>query len=77
MNCGNCKEQLREGLINHIIDINTKSLVIQGVPAKICAQCGEYYFTTPVMLKLESLIKDFKESKNITQIGIIQYKDIA
>ena len=63
MNCGNCKEQLQEGLINHIIDINTKSLVIQGVPAKICVYCGEYYFTTPVMLKLESLIKNFKESE--------------
>ena len=77
MNCGNCREQLREGLVNHIIDINNKSLVIQSVPAKICGQCGEYYFTTPVMLKLESLIKDFEQSKNITQIGIINYQDIA
>ncbi|MGL5576325.1 MAG: type II toxin-antitoxin system MqsA family antitoxin [Sarcina sp.] len=77
MNCGNCKEALRDGLVNHIIDIDNKSLVIQGVPAKICSQCGEYYFTTSVMLKLETLIQDFKESKNITQIGIIKYQDIA
>jgi len=43
MDCILCKSILIKGNINHIVDFDGHIIIIKGVPANVCKQCGEYY----------------------------------
>lgn len=73
MRCGNCKEELRLGLVDHVMTIKDKTVLIKEVPAMVWSQCGEYYFKIDVMRVLERLVKEYK----LGEINIFNYKDIA
>lgn len=35
MRCGNCKEELRLGLVDHVMTIKDKTVLIKEVPAMV------------------------------------------
>ena len=39
-----CKGQLIEKKVNYMVDLEDTIIIIKGVPAKVCTQCGEQYF---------------------------------
>ena len=63
MNCILCKSNLIKGIVNHIVDFDGHIIIIKGVPANICKQCGEYYLENDVALKLEKIIEETKKIK--------------
>ena len=44
MNCFKCNGELIEKKINYVVDLDNTIIVIKGVPAKLCAECGEKFF---------------------------------
>ena len=44
MDCFMCKGDLEEKKVNYIVDLEKTIIIIKGVPAKVCKQCGEQYF---------------------------------
>ena len=44
MNCFMCKGNLEEKKVNYVVDLEDTIIIIKGVPAKVCTQCGEQYF---------------------------------
>jgi len=75
MNCILCKSNLVKGNINHIVDFEGHIIIIKGVPANICKQCGEYYIENAIALKLEKINQDAK--KNNVEILVINYSEIV
>lgn len=75
MNCILCKGKLIQGKVNHIVDIDGHIIIIKGVPANICKQCGEYYIETNIALKLEKIIE--KAKKNKAEIFVVNYSEMA
>ncbi|MBZ9624396.1 type II toxin-antitoxin system MqsA family antitoxin [Clostridium sp. FP2] len=71
MNCMLCKANLVEGNVNHIVDFGGYIIIIKGVPADICKQCGEYYLKNDIAVKLEKIIEDVKENKE--EILVVNY----
>jgi len=47
-------------------------IIVKGIPALICANCGEIYFETSVMKKLESIL-----SHSFGELEIISYDNAA
>jgi YgiT-type zinc finger domain-containing protein len=75
MNCILCKSNLVKGNINHIVDFDGHIIIIKGVPANVCKQCGEYYIENDIALKLEKMIEIAK--KNKAEILVINYSEMA
>ena len=75
MNCILCKSNLFKGIVNQIVDFDGHIIIIKGVPANICKQCGEYYLENDIALKLEKIIEDTK--KNKAEIFVTNYSEIA
>ncbi len=73
MKCILCKFNLVEGNVNHIVDFNGHTIIIKGVPANICKQCGEYYVENDIALEIEKIIEDAK--KNKAEILVINYSE--
>ena len=53
MNCFKCKGNLIEKKVNYVVDLENTIIIIKGVPATVCTQCGEQYFNDETAENIE------------------------
>ncbi|MFC0903780.1 type II toxin-antitoxin system MqsA family antitoxin [Clostridium sp. MT-14] len=75
MNCILCKGDLVQGRVNHIVDLDGHIIIIKGVPANVCKQCGEYFLENNIAVKIEKIVEEAK--KNKAEILVINYSEVA
>jgi YgiT-type zinc finger domain-containing protein len=73
MTCFLCKGDTEHKQKTHAVTLEKCVIIIKNVPALICKQCGEVYFTDDVMQNLEA-ITDRLESL-IKEVAIVDYAD--
>lgn len=73
MNCFKCKGNLEEKNVNYMVDLEETIIIIKGVPAKVCTQCGEQYFDDETAKNIEKIIDQLKELA--TEVTIVNYKE--
>ncbi len=47
--------------------------IIQNVPAGVCEQCGERYYSVKVLKAIDALISSHKISKRRIEVPIVEY----
>ena len=75
MICFRCKGDTENRLMTHAATLDKCVIIIKNVPALVCNQCGEVYFTDEVIEKLEAIV-DRLESI-IKEVAIVDYADAA
>lgn len=73
MNCFKCKGKLEEKNVNYMVDSEETIIIIKGVPAKVCTQCGEQYFDDETAGNIEKIVDQLKELA--TEVTIVNYKE--
>lgn len=71
--CALCGGNLKEGTISQIYEWHDKIIVVRGVPAKVCADCGEGYLISSTVKHLDEMVKNIK--KFSPQTAIVKYED--
>ena len=61
MDCFICKGKLEEKKVNYIADLEDTIIIIKGVPAKVCTQCGEQYFDDETTENIERIVNQLKQ----------------
>jgi YgiT-type zinc finger domain-containing protein len=61
--CSFCKGKLREGKTEFVAKVGNEVISIKGVPAYVCENCGEAYFTPEISRKIDEVMRDFHEAK--------------
>ena len=61
--CNFCKGTLALGLAEYTVHVEDQVLVISKIPAWICDNCNEPYFTPESSRKIDEIIKKAKEHK--------------
>ena len=61
--CSFCKGKMVEGKTEFVVRIGGEVLTIKDVPAYVCEECGEAYYTSDVSGKIDEIMKKFHESK--------------
>jgi len=56
--CAVCGGEKRPDVTLFAVDLGTGVLVVRDVPALICSQCGQTWFSNDTMLRLETLAND-------------------
>ena len=72
MNCFLCKGDAEVKKVTHTVDLGACVVVIRNVPATVCAQCGEVWYTGAVTRELERIV-DRVVSAAITEVAIVNY----
>lgn len=72
MDCFMCKGELEEKKVNYVVDLEEAIIIIKGVPAKVCKQCGEQYFDDETSQNIEKMVNKLKELS--TEVTIVNYK---
>ena len=61
--CSFCKGKLREGKAEFMAHAGDEVIVIKDVPAYVCEQCGEAYYTTGTSRKIDGVMRDAHQKK--------------
>ena len=72
MNCFMCKGNLEEKKVNYVVDLED-TIIIKGVPARVCTQCGEQYFDDETAENIEKIVNQLKQLS--TEVTIVNYKE--
>lgn len=61
--CTLCKGKLREGKTEFIVKVGKEVISIKEVPAFVCQECGEAYFSPATSRKIDKVMREFHEGK--------------
>ena len=61
--CSFCKGKLYEGKTEFIAKVGAEVISIKDVPAYICENCGEAYYTPEISRKIDEVMRDFHRGK--------------
>ena len=73
MKCFYCKGDTENKVKTHAVTLENAVIIVKNVPAMLCTQCGEAYFSDSVAQKLET-ITDRLENL-IKEVAIVDYAD--
>jgi len=73
MTCFRCKADTIAKLKTHAATLDKCVIIVKNVPALVCEQCGEVYFTDDVMQNLEIIVD--KLESIIKEVAIVDYAD--
>lgn len=73
MSCFVCKGDLVKRKVNYVVDLEDTIIIIKGVPAKVCAQCGEQYFDDDTAENIEKIVNRLKQLS--TEVTIVNYNE--
>ena len=73
MNCFMCKGDLKEEKVNYVVDLEKTIIIIKGVPAKVCTQCGEQYFDDEIAENVEKIVNQLKQLA--AEVTIVNYQE--
>ncbi len=76
MKCPLCKGAMEKGETNMPYELkDEKMVVIRGVPALVCSQCGDVFVEAPILRDVESIVKTAEEEGII--LGFVKFKEAA
>ena len=61
--CSFCKGKLYEGKTEFIAKVEDEVFSVKDVPAYVCENCGEAYFTPEISRKIDEVMRDFYRGK--------------
>ena len=73
MKCGICKAETEEKTVTYTEDIEDGVVVIRHVPAQVCTECGNIWYSGTVAAQLEKMVDGFASSAG-AEVSVINYK---
>lgn len=73
--CLRCHGIMAPGKKTTTYEYEEAILIVKGIPALVCDQCGEAMFHNDVVEVLERITNDFRKSHNL--ISVTRYDDVA
>lgn len=72
--CSLCKGEVKEKRVSVDFRWGKDLVVIEDVPAGVCEQCGEKYFTAKVSKKMEKLALAKIKAKRSLKVPVMEFK---
>jgi len=78
--CSFCKGRLVKGKTDFVVKVEKEVLTVKDVPAYICVECGEAYYTPETSEKIDELMKKFHSSALLVHpiaAGELSFSEVA
>lgn len=75
MKCPVCGGTIKKGTTNLPVEIERGVLFIKGVPANVCAQCGEAFIPDKVASLVEKIVAKARDRK--IELEVISFEAVA
>ncbi len=74
MKCAICGGYLEEKATKLEVWVDGKLLVIEDVPARVCENCGEKYFSAKVSKQIDKLLESKIKAERKLEVPIFSFK---
>jgi YgiT-type zinc finger domain-containing protein len=61
--CLLCRSKMREGITEFIARVGDQVIVIKNIPAFVCPNCDEAYYSMETQRKIDSIMRAFHEGR--------------
>jgi YgiT-type zinc finger domain-containing protein len=68
--CYFCRGTTEKKVVSHMHQWGDKVFIFKNVPAEICRQCGEVYFGSEALEKMDEVVASSPEPEEITQVPV-------
>ena len=76
MKCGICKAEMEEKAVTYTEDVDQGVIVIRHVPAHVCTECGNTWYSGTVVAELEKLVDKFASSTG-SEVSVINFAKLV
>jgi len=76
MKCGICKAETEEKTVTYTEDIEQGVMVIRHVPAQVCTECGNIWYSGTVAAELEKLVDQFASSIG-SEVSVVNFAKLV
>jgi len=76
MKCGLCKAEMEEKKVSYTEDIDQCTVVIRRVPAYVCTECGNTWYSGTVIAELEKIVDGFSASA-FAEISVVDFSKLV
>jgi YgiT-type zinc finger domain-containing protein len=74
MKCAICSGNLRKEVTKLELWVDGKLSIIEDVPAKVCENCGEKYFSAKVSKQIDKLLKRKIKAEKKVEVPVFSFK---
>jgi len=67
------KESMTETEVTYTLELGGKFYIIEHVPARVCQETGEQFFSPKTVERLQALIKGGKKPVRVIEIPVFEY----
>ena len=73
MTCDLCGSPLIEDRVTYTIELDGKWIIIEGVPAKVCPQCGGKLFSPKTVERLQQIAWGQKKPRRTVETPVFDF----
>ena len=71
--CEFCEGEVEQRVVTARFHYKGRTIYVNGVPAWVCARCGEQYFDAPVYKRLEQIARQSHRIKKTISFPLAEY----
>jgi YgiT-type zinc finger domain-containing protein len=75
--CAFCRGQTEERLITYTTEYKGRIVVVTGVPAEVCTQCGEKVYRPEVVERLQKIVWGEAQPPTPIEAEFYRFADVA
>ncbi len=67
------KEALVERKVTYALEMDGKFFVIENVPARVCVETGEQFFSPATVERLQQIVREQHEPKRVIETPVYEF----
>jgi len=67
------KETMVERKVTYTVEVNGQLIVVENVPARMCLETGEQFFSPETVERLQRMIWERREPSRIIQVPVYEF----
>jgi len=69
--CRYCRGQLEEKLVSRVQEYHGRWFLVEHVPAQVCSQCGEVFYTPEAHNLVLRLVRESQEPVRLETLAVL------
>ena len=73
MEMNKCEETFVEQRVTYALEVNGKFIIIENVPARVCLETGEQFFTPETVERLQQTIWEERKPDRVIETPVFEF----
>lgn len=67
------QEAMVETKVNYMLEVDGKFVIVENVPARVCSETGEQFFSPETVERIQSIIWEGKKPNRVVETPVFEF----